>query len=99
LREPAAPWKVSQSALDNYKANYATSGRSGAKKYILRLTAEQYAEIAALLGEHNITLEPATKPKTDEQKAERKRKKEAKKQQTQAIEPETDEDDEAEDEE
>jgi hypothetical protein len=37
---------------------------------LLRLTAEQYAEIAALLGEHSITLEPATKPKTDEQKAE-----------------------------
>ena len=95
-----APCKVAQSMLDNYKANHATSTRSGAKKYILRLTAEQYAEVAALLGEHSITLEPAIKPKTDEQKAERKRKKEAKKQQP-TTEPKADEneDEEAEDDE
>jgi len=97
-----APWKVAQSALDAYKANPGSSGRSGVKKYIVFLTPEQHTEIAALLGEHSITLEPATKPKTDEQKAERKRKKEAKKQQTatEATEPDDDEDeDEGEDEE
>ncbi len=88
-----APWKIAQSALDAYKASNPSGSRSGAKKYILRLTAEQYIEIAALLGEHGVTLETAAKPKTDEQKAERKRKKEAKKQQTatEATEPEDDE--------
>ena len=70
-------WKTTAAALDAYKANH--SAASGAKKFIVFLTVEQLEEVEDLLAEHGVTLTPAAKVKTDEQRAKAEARRAAKK--------------------